>query len=411
MSAYNPPSEDITQFNSSLFNQPTVSLSQAEADLLYLSKTKTDISTAGLTTFNGQVNVGGNITGSSLIQSNTTSASTNAIYNNLFTGSTLAIGTANSTNTINGNTNFGSNITFRNRYKLIEYLNIDTNATFTLTFPLAQTYVIRTSTSPLTIELPTITTADAGYIIRLVKVVNNINITLTSPGAVKIISLDDLGSGGVNSNTTLLASDKLQTTLVAGFYLTTVYWLEFSDYSTFDRNLLPKLAAANAFTNTGTNSFAGQVSINNRLTFTPASYSFPFASSQSLGYYLKELGTPTSVTSGVSKTILTTSTIPIGVWLIHFSVLTTVISAGTITRSNNYVSPTLDGAVTTAVDFTGSVIRTHVSEVYTAGDIQEVTSSFTYQQTTAGVLRLNVLRGFATGSYDFTGEISITRIA
>ena len=48
MSNYNPPTENITEFNTSLFNQPEVILSQAEPDLLYLSKTKNDISTATL---------------------------------------------------------------------------------------------------------------------------------------------------------------------------------------------------------------------------------------------------------------------------------------------------------------------------------------------------------------------------
>jgi len=47
MSAYSAPTEDITEFNTSLFNQPEETLSQAEADKLYLSKTKSDISTAG----------------------------------------------------------------------------------------------------------------------------------------------------------------------------------------------------------------------------------------------------------------------------------------------------------------------------------------------------------------------------
>jgi hypothetical protein len=110
MANYNPPTEDITVFNTSLFNQPEVILSQAEADLLYLSKVSSTISTAGLTTFNNGVSVGGNITGSSLIQSNTTSASTNSIYNNLFTGSTLAIGTSNSSNTINGFSTFNNGL-------------------------------------------------------------------------------------------------------------------------------------------------------------------------------------------------------------------------------------------------------------------------------------------------------------
>ena len=61
MSVYRPPSEDITEFNSSLFNQPQINLTQGQADLLYLSKTKNDISTAPTTVFNNVVQVLGNI--------------------------------------------------------------------------------------------------------------------------------------------------------------------------------------------------------------------------------------------------------------------------------------------------------------------------------------------------------------
>ena len=55
MASYNPPTDNIAIFNSSLFNDDGDILTQAEADTLYLSKTKTDTSTAPLTTFNGQL--------------------------------------------------------------------------------------------------------------------------------------------------------------------------------------------------------------------------------------------------------------------------------------------------------------------------------------------------------------------
>ena len=57
MANYNPPTEDITVFNTSLFNQPENILTQGEADLLYLSKKKSDTSTAGNTTFTGTIKV------------------------------------------------------------------------------------------------------------------------------------------------------------------------------------------------------------------------------------------------------------------------------------------------------------------------------------------------------------------
>ena len=69
MANYNPPTENISDFNTSLFNQPEVILSQAEADLLYLSKVSTTISTAGSTTFNNGVNVGGTLNTTGLITS------------------------------------------------------------------------------------------------------------------------------------------------------------------------------------------------------------------------------------------------------------------------------------------------------------------------------------------------------
>ena len=61
MSSYLPPTEDLPTFNSSVFNQPTTGLTQAQTDLLYLSKTKDDTSTATFTTFTNAVRVDGNM--------------------------------------------------------------------------------------------------------------------------------------------------------------------------------------------------------------------------------------------------------------------------------------------------------------------------------------------------------------
>jgi len=140
-------------------------------------------------------------------------------------------------------------------------------------------------------------------------------------------------------------------------------------------------------------------------------YSFPLASAQYQGYYLKTTGAGTTLTTGVTKTILTTSSIPIGVWRIDFSVQNTINTGGTITQAQSFVSTTNNGGNTTAVPYTGSIIRSHVSEVYATNDVQVITSSFTYNQSTAGVLYLNLFRVFATGTYTFIGEVAITRIA
>lgn len=404
MSAYNQPTESLPSFNNEVFSQPIVNLSQAEADLLYLSKTKNDISTASSTTFNGNVNVGGNITGSTLRQSNTTSVSTNRIFDNLFSGSTLTLGTSTSSNTINGNSDFGSIVSIKNKLKLSQMTNIDidSSAFVALDFPLNEVNVIRAAgLTSATIQLPAVTLNEAGLMFSFFKFQVNLAITLTSTS--KIYTLNNFAVG-LTSNTTLLSTDKQMTTLMCGFYGPTErYWVEVSNYSTVDRDynnsIYPRLLTANSFSN--------------RLNFSATSYSFPFASSQSLGYYLKTTGTSQSVTSATATTILTTPTIPIGVWRIDFSVQNTIgaTGAGTITQSQSYLSTTLNGAIATAVSFTGSILRSHTSEVYANNDVQVITSSITYNQSTAGVLYLNILRTFGTGTYSFIGEVAITRLA
>ena len=84
-------------------------------------------------------------------------------------------------------------------------------------------------------------------------------------------------------------------------------------------------------------------------------------------------------------------------------------TGGTVTNSRSVVSNTT--ASLTQVAFTGSSLRSHVSEVYTAGDIQIINGSFTLSQSTAGVLYLNVLRTFSTGTFSCIGAIAATRLA
>ena len=215
MASYNPPTENITQFNTSLFNQPEETLSQEEADLLYLSKTKTDTSTAPLTTFNGQL-------------------------------------------VANGSSNFNSSVLIKNRYKLCEMLDFSTDTTYTLTIPLSQTYTIRTLTpavTSITINLPAITINDAGITINLVKVKQGMNLNVIINSPIFIFALNDLGGGGT-SNSTLLSVNKMMTTLMAGVSGSNTYWIELSSSSTWDRDqsnlIYPRLSTANIFTNSNT---------------------------------------------------------------------------------------------------------------------------------------------------------------
>jgi hypothetical protein len=372
MSAYNPPSEFITEFNTSLFNQPEQILSQTEADKLYLSKKNSDTSTAGSTTFNGAVSVGGNITGSSLIQSNTTSASTNSIYNNLFTGSTLAIGTANSNNAINGET------TFNNLANISTSLYVKSGSSTTNYTELNQT--------------------NEAFTFANKSISGSMSMFCKTAGGVQQGMLLTAASLEFNTNT-FLKCRQLKSSTTAGAHTL------FDDMTTGGT-----LTIGNALS---TNTINGATNFSNRLNFSAATYSFPFASNTSLGYYLKTTGTGTAVTSATPKSIVTMASIPVGVWRIDFSVQNVVgaAGAGTITQAQSYISTTLDGAVATAVSFTGSIIRSHVSEVYANNDVQVINSSITYNQSTAGVLYLNIVRVFATGTYSFTGEIGLTRLA
>lgn len=341
MSNYNPPIENITEFNTSLFNQPEVILSEAEADLLYLSKKKNDISTATLTTFNNQVNVGTLTTIS--IKSSTPASSTHTLFDNMTTGGLVTIGNQSASVAIKGGTSVGQSGTAGGVLTLYRKLNIQ-----------------------------------------------DINGNTTGFGEIYYGNSAELGYYSISVPATLNQTFHRFWNCVAGS-TTAILRLEVGDIIKIFTNL----------------------ELSSKLNFSGASYSFPFPSSLSLGYYLKTTGTGTAVTNATPKTIVSTGSIPIGVWRIDFSVINVVgaTGAGTITQSQTYISPTLDGNIGTAVDFTGSVIRSHVSEVYGNNDIQEIAGSFTYQQTTAGVLRLNIVKSFATGTYSFTGEIAITRLA
>ena len=377
MANYNPPTEDITSFNTLLFNQPEVQLSQAEADLLYLSKVSTDISTAGSTTFDGQVSVGGNL----VVSGSTTN--------------TLA------TSGISSNYTSNAGPITASQHSFIAYNNTNLPRTS-----------LQISYSAVQIDN--------------LALFNARQIKSTTPSSAGTHSLfDNMGSGGtltiggttstntIQGQTTfsqlLTASNNINTNSINGILNTGTKNL----YTGLTGTLNIGQATTTLINVKGVTTFDLDTTFTSRLNMNASSYSFPFASSLSLGYYLKATGTGTTVVSATPTTILTTASIPIGVWRIDFSVINTVdaAGAGTITSAQSYVSTTNNGAVSTAVDFTGSVIRSHVSEVYGNNDVQEINGSFTYQQSTAGALYLNIVRSFSTGTYLFTGEVAITRIA
>lgn len=343
--SYNPPIEDIPTFNSSLFNQPEEILSQAEADKLYLSKTKNDTSTAALTTFNNQVNVG--TLNTIQIKSATPASSAHTLFDNMIAGGTLTIGnmTTGTSVALKGAVSVGQSGTSGGVLTLYRKLNIQ-----------------------------------------------DINGNATGFGELVFGSAPELGIYAISVPSTLVQTFVRLYSSAAGS-TASILRFEVGDVTKIFNNL----------------------EVSSRLSFTGATYSFPFASSQSLGYYLKTTGstisTPTFVTA--TPTSIVSVTIPIGVWRIDFSVQNVVGStgAGTISSAQSYISTTSNGAVATAVAFTGSIIRSHVAEVYANNDIQIITGSITYNQTTSGLVYLNIVRSFSTGQYNFTGELGITRIA
>jgi hypothetical protein len=478
MSSYKPPIEDITEFNSSLFNQPEVNLTQGQADLLYLSKTKNDTSTASLTTFNGNVTINGTTgltcsTSTPLFCRNINAINPAAggnIFPNATAGSFINFGSGDSTISVKGQTFFDKKVvigTGPDDFNLYPTLGTNntvigiTTAGANLTATSASNVIIgnaagqslTTGGSNVMLGTGSDTSLGASNVVCIGNVAVNkggnavsIGNSATSSGTGSFNTLvgtnttaasganpnsgvalgrsanfsgNNAVSVGYNASVLSTSTDNIaigtSATITAG---TGASSIAIGNGATINANISNSVALGNGAVASVSNTIVlgrttETIIIPNRIQFTPATYSFPFASNQQLGYYLKTTGTATSVTTATPTSIVTTASIPVGVWRIDFSVQNVVgaSGAGTITQAQSYVSNTLNGNVGTAVAFTGSVVRSHVSEVYANNDVQIITSSLTYQQSTAGVIYLNIVRSFATGTYSFTGELSVTRIA
>ena len=156
------------------------------------------------------------------------------------------------------------------------------------------------------------------------------------------------------------------------------------------------------------------ITITSRLNFNPPSYTFPFSSNTSLGYYLQTIGTGISTptfASNTPTTLVTISSVTIGVWKVDFSIKNTVGAAGAITTAQSFISITSANTNTPATGFTGSLVRSHVTENYGIGDIQIIISSMTLNLSAATNIYLTALRTYSTGGYTFVGEIGLTRVA
>lgn len=161
----------------------------------------------------------------------------------------------------------------------------------------------------------------------------------------------------------------------------------------------------------GATTFNLSTTFNNRLIHAATSYSYPFSTQTTQGYYLKQTGSAyTTLVSNTYTSILTCPTqLVLGVWRIDWSCQNTITAGGTITAEHTLVSTSINS--NTPVSFTGSQIKNHISQNYSSGDIQLINGSFTLNLSASTTLYLTINRVFSSGSYSFIGEIAATRIA
>ena len=89
----------------------------------------------------------------------------------------------------------------------------------------------------MTITLPALTNNERGYVFtfnKLFTTFGNFSATFQTSGGNAIYTLLDQTTT-TTSNTTLLSIDKIQCKLAVGFFGTTNYWVEQTDFSTYDR--------------------------------------------------------------------------------------------------------------------------------------------------------------------------------
>ena len=147
----------------------------------------------------------------------------------------------NGLKTFTNNTNVTASLLARTNIKLSEYENSPASNTITLTFPMPETIALRTTAltnNNMTVTLPTISNNERGYVFTFNKILNptygNFNVTFQTSGGNFIFTLLDI-AGSPTSNTTLLSIDKIQCKLAVGFFGATNYWIEQTDFSTYDR--------------------------------------------------------------------------------------------------------------------------------------------------------------------------------
>jgi hypothetical protein len=152
------------------------------------------------------------------------------------------------------------------RFKLQEWINPATTNSLTLSLPLPPTIALRGNAGiTMVVTLPTISANERGQIFTFVKLNNfKFNVTFNTSSSQWIFPLNNI-NGSPTTNTTILPSTKASTRLAVAWSGSLTYWIEVSDYSTFDQDennlIYPRLATANIFTNT--NTFSSSLISNN----------------------------------------------------------------------------------------------------------------------------------------------------
>jgi len=440
MTSYLPPLENLPTFNSSLFNQAEDTLSQAEADLLYLSKKKSDTSTAPLTTFNGQVNIGGTTTitdgqvlNTRQINSTSTASTAHQLFTNMIAPAVLTIGNSASSNTLNGATTLNQQATFNNFTPISSVATPSAVNHLTRKDYVDTNFVDRTNTLTQNINgLKTFTNnveinnATRASLILTTSSTNYSNVEQIGPD-LRLQNLSPVG-GSVDflfANNSQFTVSQGRVTTAAAVQFTTKLIKSIPGDLTGTHTLFDDVTGG-TLTIGGTNTpvsirgnaslpqdvvIGGTVSIGGIITLNASSYSFPLPSNKNLGYYYQETGASYNVSSVFSpETIFNTSiTIPVGIWRIDFTIETTCIAAGTISAAQSYVSLVQNQPLSSAVPYLGAVIRSTVPKVFALNEVDLMISSFTYYQTTAGQVRITVARTY-TGTYGIVGAMAFTRI-
>jgi len=163
-----------------------------------------------------------------------------SVVNKSYVDNNFVDRTNNLTQSINGvktftnTTNFTGSLRTKTNFKLNE-IDDYTGNTINLTFPMAQLTILRISSgTSMTLNLPQLTANERGMIFYFLKTNNTTNCTVNAYTGQGIVVATDI-STPVASSTNILSADKVMMKLYVGYYQTLTFWVELTEFSTFDR--------------------------------------------------------------------------------------------------------------------------------------------------------------------------------